>query len=151
MIFYAKSKLDELIAKLDFSNKLELSKFLLANKEYKGSWIVTVEKEKVKRTLDQNAFYWMYLEVIEKETGNLASDLHELFKRKFLEPIQKKIMNVEFKLPASTSDLSKADFSDYMDKIAAFTEVSIPEPIKKEFKIESVYENLEVPEGKPLF
>lgn len=101
--------------------------------------VVEIELEKSKRSLDQNAFYWLYIGVIEKETGNLAYDLHELFKRKFLPPIPKKILGVEFKLPASTTELSKADFGEYLDKISAFTEIAIPEPIKREFDIKVAY------------
>lgn len=100
--------------------------------------VIEIELEKAKRSLDQNALYWLYLGVIEKETGNLATDLHELFKRKFLPPIPKKILGVEFKLPNSTTDLSKADFGEYLDKISAFTEIPIPQEVK-EFQIEVAY------------
>ena len=133
MIFYGKCidltfKPDNQRAWLDFLEKND-----------KKNVVVEIELEKSKRSLDQNAFYWLYIGVIEKETGNLAYDLHELFKRKFLPPIPKKILGVEFKLPASTTELSKADFGDYLDKISAFTEIPIPEPIKKEFDIKVAY------------
>lgn len=100
--------------------------------------IVEIELEKSKRSLDQNALYWLYLGVIEKETGNLATDLHELFKRKFLPPIPKKLLGVEFKIPASTTELSKVEFGEYLDKISAFTEVPIPQEVK-EFNIKVAY------------
>jgi len=100
--------------------------------------VVEVELEKAKRSLDQNALMWFYLGVIEKETGNLATDLHELFKRLFLPPIPKKILGVEFKVPNSTTYLSKADFGEYLDKISAFTEIPIPQELQ-EFKIEVAY------------
>lgn len=97
-----------------------------AEKYDKKDVILEIDLEKGKRSLPQNSFYWLYLGVIEKETGNLATDLHELFKRKFLPPIPKKILGIEFKLPASTTELSKTDFGEYLDKISAFTEVPIP-------------------------
>ena len=100
--------------------------------------VVEVELEKAKRSLDQNALYWVYLGVIEQETGNLATDLHELFKRKFLPPIPKKILGVDFKLPASTTELSKVEFGEYLDKISAFTEIAIPQQVQ-EFLIEVAY------------
>lgn len=108
--------------------------------------VVEITEDKPKRSLDQNALYWLYLNVIAKETGNLEDDLHQLFKRKFLPPVPKKILNVEFKLPASTTNLTKVEFGEYLHKISAFTEIPIPETIKKEFNIESVYpiNNLEV-------
>lgn len=87
---------------------------------------VEINVKKSRRSLDQNSFYWLYLGVIERETGNLATDLHELFKRKFLPPIPKKILGVEFKIPASTTELNKAEFSEYLDKISALTNVPIP-------------------------
>ncbi len=148
MIFYAHSDFSSPIPKLEWTNKLAFAKFLSENESYKGMWVIEIEKEKSKRTLDQNAFYWLYVNIIEKETGNLSTDLHELFKRKFLPPIPKSILGVDFRLPASTSNLSKTEFGEYLDKIAAFTNVPIPEPIKKEFDIKSVHEGLEKPEGE---
>lgn len=100
--------------------------------------VVEIELEKSKRSLDQNALYWLYLGIIENETGNLATDLHELFKRKFLPPIPKKLLGVEFKIPASTTTLSKSDFGEYLDKISAFTEVAIPQEVR-EFDIKVAY------------
>jgi hypothetical protein len=88
--------------------------------------VLEIEVDKKKRSLDQNAFYWLYLGVIEKESGNTASDLHELFKRKFLPPIPKKILGTEFRIPASTTTLNKTEFTEYLDKICALTNVPIP-------------------------
>lgn len=124
---------------IQWQNQRALFDWLLSHGDYKGSYVVEIEKEKSKRTLKQNDFMWLYLDHIEKETGNLATDLHELFKRKFLPPVPKTIMGVEFKIPASTTELTKQEMSEYLDKISAFTEIAIPEPIKKEFVIEVAY------------
>ena len=106
------------------NNKKSWLEYLIANEGKKLT--VEIDLDKAKRSLDQNALYWLYLGVIEKETGNLATDLHELFKRKFLPPIPKKILGTEFKIPASTSTLNKADFTEYIDKICSLTNVPIP-------------------------
>lgn len=90
--------------------------------------VIDIEKKKNKRSLSQNSYYWIYLGVIENETGNTADDLHEYFKRKFLLPQVKTILGVEMKLPASTTGLSKHDFSEFLDKICALTGVPIPDP-----------------------
>lgn len=89
---------------------------------------VTIELEKKGRSRSQNAYYWVYLGVIARETGDNADDLHEFFKRKLLPPIHKTIMGREVRLPASTTDLSKADFGEYLDKICALTNVPLPDP-----------------------
>jgi hypothetical protein len=59
--------------------------------------------------------------VIERETGQDTNDLHEYFKRTLLPPVFKTVMGKEFKIPASTKDLNKAAFGEYLDKIAAMT------------------------------
>lgn len=151
MIFYAHSDFTSPIPKLKFSNVKALSDFLIASESYKGLWVVEIDKEKSKRSLKQNDFMWMYLDYIEKETGNLATEMHELFKRKFLPPVPKNLFGVEFKLPASTTNLNKNEFSEYLDKISSFTNIPIPEPIKKEFDIQSIHKGLEVPEGEVKF
>ena len=91
--------------------------------------VIDIEKKKNKRSLSQNAYYHVYLSVIEAETGNTADDLHEYFKRKFLRPQEKTILGVEMKLPASTTNLSKHDFSEFLDRICALTGVPIPDPV----------------------
>ena len=121
----------------NFNAKIEGGKFVI---EQKTKWkhylsglnentllSVSVEKRKNTRSISQSRYYWLYLEVIENETGNTASDLHEFFKRKFLRPVTKKILGEEIKLPASTTNLTKSDFGDYLDKIAALTLVPIPD------------------------
>ena len=124
MIFYCTSDGEKIVP----SNKKSFTEYLVANKGKK--LFIEIEREKGKRTLSQNDFYWLYLGVIERETGNLATDLHELFKRKLLPPIPKKILGVEFKIPASTTTLNKIEFGEYLDKISAMTCVPIPD-IKK--------------------
>jgi hypothetical protein len=88
----------------------------------------TMSDTKPKRTNQQNRFYWLYLNDIENETGNLADDLHALFKRKFLPPRWETMFGEEVCLEPTTTGLSKTDFSEYMDKIAALTGVPVPNP-----------------------
>ena len=89
---------------------------------------IEIDKAKNNRSLSQNRYYWLYLGIISNETGHTEEELHELFKRKFLPPTHKVILGTGFKLPASTTDLSKHDFSEYLDKICALTGVPIPDP-----------------------
>lgn len=106
-------------------NRMRFSNWLRANP---GKELRIEPYEKPKRTNQQLRFYWFYLEIIEQETGNLAADLHEYFKRALLPPKWLKVMSKELKVPGSTRGLSKAEMSEYMDKICALTNVPIPDP-----------------------
>lgn len=86
-----------------------------------------IDRKKTVRSLSQNNLYWMYLELIERETGNTAMYLHEYFRRTLLPPVFLKVLGKEIKIPASTKDLSKVEFGEYLDKISAETNVPIPD------------------------
>lgn len=114
--------------KLDFGSETMRAKvleWLHANEGKK----ITLELVKSKRSLSQNAFYWVYLGIIEIETGNSADDLHEYFKRVHLPPKFITVMGKEIKIPRSTTELSKVEMGEYLDKICAETNVPIPNPI----------------------
>ncbi len=104
-------------------NRARFKEFLKKNngKEFRIDLIKRV------RSLNQNRLYWFYLEVIEKETGNNANDLHEYFRRSLLPPKRLKVMNKEFNVPSSTTELSKSAMGDYMEKICALTNVPLPD------------------------
>lgn len=84
------------------------------------------EDDKPKRRSSQNRLYWAYLNLIEKETGNYADDLHEIFKRKFLPPREVTVFDKVYRLPASTTELNTKTFSEYLEKICVETGIQIP-------------------------
>jgi hypothetical protein len=117
---------------LDFGshfNQARLQAFLADHegKEFR------IDQVQTKRTISQNNFYWMYLGIIERETGNNADDLHEFFKRKLLPARFATVLGQEIKLPASTTTLSKGEFADYLDKISVLTDVPLPDPSEAGF------------------
>lgn len=83
-----------------------------------------------KRSLSQNRYYWMYLELITSEGRgkDSAEDLHEFLRRKLLSPKFITVRGEEIKIPRSTTELSKTDFGEYLEKICALTEVPLPDP-----------------------
>lgn len=94
-----------------------------------GKYRVVIEKYFSNRSTQQNRFYWNYLRLIEYETGQDANDLHEVCKRKFLPPRFVEINGEEYKLPASTTKLNKAEFGQYLDKIEVWTGIPIPQEV----------------------
>lgn len=124
MKFSAKVKTGE----IQYYDKRELTDFLASLEDKRID--IEIKKHTEKRTLDQNSFYWLYLGVIADETGDSANDLHEYLKRKHLPPRFIKVRNTTLKIPATTTKLDKAQFSDYMERINAETGVPIPDPFK---------------------
>jgi hypothetical protein len=54
--------------------------------------------------------------------------LHEFFKRKLPPPRFVTIRGEEMQLPGSTTDLSKGEMVNFMDRICALTNIPIPDP-----------------------
>lgn len=112
-----------------FFNEISFQK--LAQK-FNGAWVDILVRVP-KRSISQNSFYWLYLTVISNETGNDAEDLHGFFKRQFL-PITEGTITLKdgvhhtYKKLSSTTELSKAEFGEYLDKIYAMTGVPLPDP-----------------------
>lgn len=125
-IFKVNKKIDGRWIFMDFGSGFNESRFADCLKENEGK-LFRIEKEISTRSLSQNKLYWLYLGVIEQETGNIANDLHELFRRTLLPPKFIKVMGKEIKIPMSTTELNKTDFGEYLDKIAAETNVPIPD------------------------
>jgi hypothetical protein len=112
---------------LDFGSEFNTARLRTYLADHEGKQF-RVDEIKTTRSLSQNAYYWLFLGIIERETGNNADDLHEFFKRKLLPPRFTTVLGQEIRLPATTTELSKSDFGDYLDKIAALTGVPLPDP-----------------------
>ena len=110
---------------MEWTNKRDLYDFLLEN-EGKECY-ANIGKIKGVRSLPQNSFYWLYLEIISKETGNNVDDLHRLFKGLFLPKKTVVFKGKEYLMSGSTTELSKGDMSMYMDRICAETSIPIPD------------------------
>ena len=86
-------------------------------------WAITIEPHREKRTLSQNALMWKWHEEVVKyvheATGQDKDDIHEHLKQKFLTPKITEI-NGEISKRWSTKGLSKAEMSEYMNKIYAW-------------------------------
>ena len=104
------------------------------------TYTVEITEKKVKRTISQNALYWLWLTCIEFETGNNRDELHEIFKRKFLDPEVIIALGETF-LNWSTKELNTTQFKYYLDHIQVFasTELAIKLPDPKDKYWEEFY------------
>lgn len=93
---------------------------------------VTVGRRVRARSTKQNAYYWgAVLPIISQATGHTVDELHEIFKRKFLQPIIVTYRDREIKMPGSTAKLSITDFYEYVERVraeAADMGIVIPDP-----------------------
>lgn len=125
--------------------------FTKINKIPSGKLVwITVDDRAPRRSDQQNRLYWMYLNYISEETGNEPEDLHEHFAQTYL-LLPESILTIgtqkqSIRKRRSTTDLSKAEFSDYLQKIERDTGIRIPDTEaflygKKEEQIE-IYNNV---------
>ena len=113
--------------KIDWQSDYQVMRFREFAKDNVGK-VLRIELPEPKRSLSQNALYWVYLTKIALETGDDTDDLHEVFKKMFL---PRRIVRVgkskkDVSILGSTTKLKKHEFGEYMDKIERRTEILIP-------------------------
>lgn len=96
-------------------------------REHEGA-VYEIRLRETKRSLSQNAFYWVYLEICAAETGHTADELHEYFRRTLLPPKFIHVMGKEIRIPKSTTELSKTEMGEYLERINAETQIPLPNP-----------------------
>ena len=114
---------------LDFCSQHNLNRWKEWKKNNEGKDI-RIERPKKVRSLKTNSLYWVFLELIERETGNEVNAMH-FFARKYLPrklaKVKDKTGEYEFERILSTTELTQTQMSDYMAKISADCDVAIPD------------------------
>ncbi len=122
-----------------FSGRIEKGKVILDNPNrylvqiarLEGQRIESVlRKQKAERSNQQNNYYWgVVIEILGGYTGYTAEEMHEALKEKFLSAIPDEHGLRKIK---STTKLSTAEFTDYLDKIKRWAVIElgcyIPDP-----------------------
>lgn len=120
------------MTRLKFSDEDSFDMFRLDSSNDGKSFKLVIEDRK--RTLPQNSLYWAYLHIISRETGNDIDDLHNSFRYSFLPPQFIEVNNINTNKVdmvsslRSTTSLSTAEFTEYMQRIEAETGIPIPNP-----------------------
>lgn len=108
-------------------DKPQIFSLFLGNFEGKQIEVI-VQRDKKPRSLKVNSLYWVYLQILEDETGEESENLHEYFKRIFIPAKLIKVFGKDVRIPGSTTELSSLEFSDYIGKIERLTRVPCPDP-----------------------
>lgn len=111
---------------MDFGSEFNQKRLLQHLKENDGKEY-KIEPLVRTRSLSQNNLYHLFLDVIERETGQNAEEVHEWAKRKFLQPREITVNGEKMKICGSTTTLNKTEFGDYLDKISSAVEMPIPD------------------------
>lgn len=110
---------------LKFRSEPYLRHFL--NKMRVGEMLtVTITNKRPKRTLAQHNFLWVYYSHIAQETGHTPEEIHEWAKGMFLTTGIKKVLGKDVRIKGSTTNLSVSEFSEYVMRIAAETQIEPP-------------------------
>ncbi len=82
-------------------------------------WVVSIERETKKRTLNQNALYHGWIDEIAGYTGHSHDEIHEWCKAEFLSP---RMVEVNGKQVAyrTTTGLSTSEMAAYMEHLYAW-------------------------------
>lgn len=97
----------------------------------KKVWVM-IDDRAPTRSDQQNRLYWRYLEYIHEETGNEKDDLHEYFANKYL-ALPESVLTLKdgtkqiIRRRRSTADLTKDEFSYYLNRIELESGVKIPD------------------------
>lgn len=122
-----------------FNVKIENNTFAFKSEAHKNMfqrWLqqwegkevgIEVIEKKPKRTEQQNRYYWMYLSLIESETGNKKKALHALFSKRFLTEEITELYGDKVRVTKSTTELSVGEFCEYLIDISTITQVELPD------------------------
>lgn len=96
-----------------------------------GTYVLTIERRKSTRTLEQNALMWLWFACIADETGSTPQDAYDHYCNKFLSASFVFRGNVE-KRVQRTSLLTKEQMSDFLNRVqadaASELQITLPSP-----------------------
>ena len=86
----------------------------------------------IKKNIDQNSLYWLWLKCLQDETGEDKERLHEYFKARYLGVSTVEVFGVDVQMSASTTKLDTKEMTHYLDRIQQFAladlGIALPNP-----------------------
>jgi hypothetical protein len=115
------------------SNALHWFKSIVSTLNWKKSQVITIKEFRVKRSLKQNALYWMVITCIADHIGDDKEEIHQAYKRKYLPWVEKDLPgHLSYWDVSGTPDQNTKEFTDYLDKIyrhaQEFLGIILPRP-----------------------
>lgn len=123
---------------VDFSEQAEREYLWQQMRRLRGKQRITIKRYREKRTDRQNRFYHPcfvapFAEFLREQGENISNDdAHEMLKIKFLSVTVEDDKAGTLTYTRSTTDLDKAEFNDYLDRVAKWLNdmfgIEVPEP-----------------------
>jgi hypothetical protein len=107
---------------------------------YENVYEVIIRRH-TKRSLAQNALYWVWIEVICDYTGYTEKEMHSFFKDEYLESIKQSVVfGKRVVIEQTTTDLKVKEFTAYLNQVELFsnTEIGLTLPHPKDLYYEAL-------------
>ncbi len=100
--------------------------------KYEGlQGVLVVKKKWNKRSLSQNAYFWLCMQVLAEYTGHTPEELHVIVKGLYCPKKEVKVGKKSYSIPRGTSELTKGEFVELMlnvNVMASDLGVVLPDP-----------------------
>jgi hypothetical protein len=97
------------------------------------SFTETLTNKKPKRSIEQNNYYYLYLDLISSSSGHSVEELALWAKGKFLSKGITEVFGEKTRIVKSSADLNRDEFTEFLNRIEDVTEIPLPDP--KPFKL----------------
>lgn len=104
-----------------------LSQFLNLHSRVGDTISIKFTSKRPKRSVLQNNYYWLYLDLISGSSGHTAEELHGWAKGKFLTTGISEVFGEKTRKVDSTTSLTIGEFCEYIMRIEKETNIPSPE------------------------
>ena len=118
---------------INFDKEEDKRKLFSVLRNLKGSFAISLKKNKAARSLASNRYYWgVVLAYLSEETGFTKDEAHQLMQRQFLKYAKDASDGTSEMFVRSTTSLNTIEMNEYIEQIRIFAVselgVYIPEP-----------------------
>ena len=122
------------------SDKRKLFEVLKTRKPIK--YIIDIKEARQKRSLDQNALYWVYMGILSEYTGYTPEEVHVELKEKFLGYYEKanRVTGEVKRFVAESKTLDTLEFTKYIESVRlyAMQDLDCYLPLPEEYQINEI-------------
>ena len=107
-----------------------------------GAYHITIKRASEKRSINQNSLLWMWLSLMERETGTPKTEFYKFYKQKFLSRSVQIGNRIENDCTDDPKELTKERFTDFLRKVQADAaqEFGIQLPVPEDRFFENFYQ-----------